>query len=73
MIPSTYRMWANLQELQNLPESDAYLFHNYPWKKHPAFENIMELEEENFQEAMAIAHEFWHVRFDIPSFKKSWS
>ena len=73
MIQATYKMWANLQELQNLPTPDDYLFCNYPWKKHPAFENIMELEIEDFQEAMAIAHEFWHVRFDVPSFKKSWA
>lgn len=64
-------VWANLQELQNLPEEDSYLFHNYPWKKHPAFENVMEYSEEEYTEAAALYHELWKLH--LLSLKRNWA
>jgi hypothetical protein len=72
-MSSTFRIWVNKQELENLPETESYLFHNYEWKKHPAFQNTMEFESTEYQETAAIYHELWHHRFDLPSLVKSWS
>lgn len=71
-VHSTFRIWCNLQELQNLSES--YLFHNYEWIKHPAFPHVMEIEfpADDYCEAAGLYHELWKNRFDLPSLVRSW-
>lgn len=55
----------------------VYLFHNYGWKHHPAFTNIMVLEfppeddDSHITEAMGVYHELWKLRLDLPSLKRS--
>ena len=79
MTTDRFEIYCNLQELQNLPEMENYLFHNYGWKHHPAFTNIMVLEfpqdneDNHITEAMAVYHELWKMRFDLPSLKRSWA
>jgi hypothetical protein len=72
-MSSTFRIWANKQELENLPKTDSYLFFNYKWKKHPAFQNTMEFESTEYQEAAALYHELWRSRIVLPSLVKSWA
>ncbi len=74
MSSNTFALYANKQELQHLPEDAAYLFGNFPWKNHPAYDHCMVLEfaESDFTEAAAIYHELWHYRHDLPSLKRSW-
>lgn len=70
----SFSLYCSLQELQNMPEDSNYLFHNYPWKHHPSYDHCMELQfsDDAYTEAAAIYHELWHIRFDLPSLKRSW-
>lgn len=79
MTNDRFEIYCNLQELQNIPEDSNYLFHNYGWKHHPAFTNIMVLEfppeddDSHITEAMGVYHELWKLRLDLPSLKRSWA
>ena len=77
-MSAQFEIYCNLQELQHLPESDSYLFYNYGWKHHPAFQHVMVLQfpdtDDNYiTEAMGVYHELWKFRFDLPSLKRSWA
>jgi len=75
---ATRNIYCNLQELQHLPDTDDYLYHNYGWKHHPAWQHIMVLSfnadnADDAQEAMAVYHELWHFRHDLPSLIRDWN
>lgn len=75
-MATTMQIYCNLQELQHLPPSDDYLFHNYPWKHHPAFQNIMMLEfpeDAENTEIYSVYRELWKLRNHLPSLKRNWA
>lgn len=69
-----FNIYANKQELQNLPEDSEYLFCNFQWKHHPAYQHCMELSfsDEDQDEAIATYHELWKVRLHLPSLQRNW-
>lgn len=73
MSTQQWIIYVNKQELESLPESDCYLYHNYLWKKHPAFEHVLEcvFKAEEYNNAAEVYHEL--RKLHLPSLTKNWS
>lgn len=69
-----FAIYCNLQELQHLPESEQYLFTNFSWKPHPAYNHCMEIQfsDEDQLDARGLYHELWKNRFHLPSLNRNW-
>lgn len=75
---ATYTIYCNLQELQNIGSDDDYLFHNYGWKHHPAWQHVMMLafSDDDYHgdactEAYGVFYELWKLH--LPSLTRDWN